>query len=80
MTSRGSAKNFGRPPLFGFAIRVVGALAASVSARMPRVLDPLESGHLKDYGAAAITVSAVFLNPIAILLGLKAQWGKTPAS
>jgi hypothetical protein len=33
-----------------------------------------------DYGVAAITVSALFLNPTASLLGLKAQWGKTPSS
>jgi hypothetical protein len=32
-----------------------------------------------DYGVAAITVSALFLNPIATLLGLKAQWGKAPS-
>jgi hypothetical protein len=30
-----------------------------------------------DYGVAAIAVSAIFLNPIATLLGIKAQWGKT---
>lgn len=29
-----------------------------------------------DYGVAAIAVSAILLNPIAQLLGIKAQWGK----
>lgn len=33
-----------------------------------------------DYGVAAVTLSAVLLNPIALLLNLKAQWGKTPSS
>lgn len=33
-----------------------------------------------DYGVAAITISAVLLNPAATLLDLKAQWGKAPAS
>jgi len=33
-----------------------------------------------DYGVAAIAVSAVFLSPIATLLNIRAQWGKTPAS
>jgi hypothetical protein len=29
------------------------------------------------YGVAAIAVTAIFLNPIAVLLNIKAQWGKT---
>jgi len=33
-----------------------------------------------DYGVAAITVSALLLNPIATLFGLKAQWGKAPST
>jgi hypothetical protein len=31
-----------------------------------------------DYGVAAITISALFLNPVATLFNLKAQWGKAP--
>jgi hypothetical protein len=33
-----------------------------------------------DYGVAAVTISAVLLNPIATLLGFKTQWGKAPSS
>jgi hypothetical protein len=31
-----------------------------------------------DYGVAAITLSALLLNPLAVIFGLKAQWGKAP--
>lgn len=36
-------------------------------------------GWSPDYGVAAITLSAIVLNPIATIFNLKAQWGKAPA-
>jgi hypothetical protein len=59
---------------------VIGTLAFVLwAAALPET--PLDdwAWWSPDYGVAAITVSALLLNPIAVLLGLKAEWGKTPS-
>lgn len=65
---------------FPLAETIIGAIAFVLwAAALPD--SPLNdwSWWTPDFGVAAITVSALLLNPIAVLLNLKAQWGKTPS-
>ena len=61
------------------ALRVLGAGAFVLwAAALPETPFNDWKSWNPDYGVAAITISALFLNPGATLLGLKAQWGKSP--